>query len=112
MIGPVVRKLREQRKLSQEALANSAHVSSGYLSKLERGVYKAPSGEVLGRIAAALSIPTADLYKEAGLDHLLVERDPTLEPLLESFAPKMNDLPKRDREIITRELRRVFREEG
>ena len=112
MIGPVVRKLREQRKLSQEALANSAHVSSGYLSKLERGVYKAPSGEVLGRIAAALSIPTADLYRAAGLDHLLAERDPALEPLLESFAPKLNDLPKRDREIIVRELRRVFREEG
>ena len=47
MIGPVVRQLRQQRKLSQEALANTAHVSSGYLSKLERGVYKAPSIEVL-----------------------------------------------------------------
>jgi transcriptional regulator with XRE-family HTH domain len=100
-----------QRKLSQEALANSAHVSSGYLSKLERGVYKAPSGEVLSRIATALSIPPADLFKAAGMDHLLAERDPSLEPLLESFAPKLSDLPKRDRDIIVNEVRRVFREE-
>jgi HTH-type biofilm formation transcriptional regulator len=46
MIGPVVKQFRLQRNLSQEALANTAHVSSGYLSKLERGVYKEPSIEV------------------------------------------------------------------
>jgi transcriptional regulator with XRE-family HTH domain len=101
-----------ERRLSQEALANTAHVSSGYLSKLERGVYKEPSSEVLGRIAAALSIAPADLFKAAGLEHLLDERDPGLEPLLESFAPKLNSLPKRDREIVLRELRRIFREEA
>ena len=61
LIGPIVRQLRLERKLSQEALASNAHVSSGYLSKLERGVYKAPSGEVLSRIAGALSIPPVAL---------------------------------------------------
>jgi transcriptional regulator with XRE-family HTH domain len=110
MIGPVVRQLRLQRKLSQEALANTARVSSGYLSKLERGVYKAPSGEVLSRIAGALSIPTAELYKAAGMEHH--EQDRALEPLLESFTPKLNSLSKRDRDIITGELRRIFREEA
>jgi transcriptional regulator with XRE-family HTH domain len=111
MIGPVVRQLRQRRNLSQEALANSAHVSSGYLSKLERGVYKAPSREVLSRIANALSIPPADLFKEAGLDHLLLEGDPALEPLIGSFAPKLSRLPKRDRDIILGELRRIFHSE-
>jgi len=110
-IGPVVRQLRLQRKLSQEALANTAHVSSGYLSKLERGVYKAPSGEVLGRIATALSVPPAELYRAAGLEHLLGEQHPALEPLLESFAPRLNSLPKRDRDIIIGELRRILQEE-
>jgi transcriptional regulator with XRE-family HTH domain len=111
MIGPVVRRLRQERSLSQEALANSAHVSSGYLSKLERGMYKAPSARVLSRIADALSIPTAELYRAAGLEHMLVEADPNLEPLLESFAPKLRDLSKRDREIINAELRRILLEE-
>ena len=111
MIGPAVRQLRLQRKLSQEALANAARVSSGYLSKLERGVYKAPSGEVLNRIADALFVSPADLYKAAGLEHLMYEQDPTLEPLLEDFVPKLKRLPKRDREIVTVELRRILREE-
>jgi transcriptional regulator with XRE-family HTH domain len=110
-IGPIVRQLRLQRKLSQEALANTAHVSSGYLSKLERGVYKAPSGEVLGRIAAALSVPPAELYKAAGLEYLLGEQHPALEPMLETFAPKLNSLPKRDRDIIVGELRRILHDE-
>jgi transcriptional regulator with XRE-family HTH domain len=112
MIGPVVRQLRIRRSLSQEALATAAHVSSGYLSKLERGLYKAPSREVLSRIAVALAIPPADLFKEAGMEHLLLEDDPTLEPLLESFAPKLNGIPKRDRDIILGELTRIFTREA
>ena len=112
MIGPVVRQLRQRRNLSQEALADAAHVSSGYLSKLERGVYKAPSREVLSRIANALAIAPADLFREAGLDHLLIESDPNLEPLIETFAPKLNELPKRDRDIILGELHRIFQSEA
>ena len=40
------------------------------------------------------------------------EPDPALEPLLEAIAPKLDGLPKRDREIITSELKRIFRDEG
>jgi transcriptional regulator with XRE-family HTH domain len=112
MIGPVVRQLRQQRKLSQEALANTAHVSSGYLSKLERGVYKAPSIEVLSRIASALSVAPAELYRAAGLEELFHQQDPNLSSAIESYAPSLSDLPKRDRDIIMNELRRIFREEA
>ncbi len=112
MIGPVVRQLRLERKLSQEALASNARVSSGYLSKLERGLYKAPSYEVLSRLADALSIPTTELYHAAGMEHLMVPADPNLEPLLEQFSARLNTLPKRDREIIMGEIRRIFREES
>jgi transcriptional regulator with XRE-family HTH domain len=100
------------RNLSQEQLANLAHVSSGYLSKLERGLYKAPSHEVLTRIAVALSVPTPELYRAAGMEHMLVESDPNLEPLLESLAPRLKDLARRDREIIMGEIRRILHDEG
>lgn len=112
MIGPVVRKLRQERKLSQETLAALAQVSSGYLSKLERGLYKQPSHELLNRLAAALSISTTELYQSAGMGHLLLEIDPTWEPVMETFEPRLDDLPKRDRQIIMSELRRIFREEA
>lgn len=111
MIGPVVRQLRQERNLSQEALASSAHVSSGYLSKLERGLYKAPSYEVLNRIAGALSVPTTQLYQAAGLEQLMLASDPAIEPIIEHFSATLEELPKRDREIIAGELRRIIREE-
>lgn len=112
MIGPTIKRLRQERELSQETLAASAQVSSGYLSKLERGVYKQPSFEVLSRIAGALQIPVAELYRAAGIEHLLVETDPALEPVLERFANKLGDLPKRDRDLIMGEIHRIMREEG
>ncbi|MEO8288458.1 MAG: helix-turn-helix transcriptional regulator [Chloroflexota bacterium] len=112
MIGPVVKGLRLERKLSQEALANSAHVSSGYLSKLERGLYKEPSYEVLSRIAGALQMDTADLYIAAGMEHLIAEADPTFEPVFEPYADKLSELPRRDRQIIMTEIRRIFIEEN
>ncbi|HVG00236.1 MAG TPA: helix-turn-helix transcriptional regulator [Chloroflexia bacterium] len=111
MIGPVVRQLRQERNLSQETLANAAHVSSGYLSKLERGLYKSPSFEVLSRIAGALGLQTVELYRAAGIEHPIESSDPKLEPLMETFNPKLADLPKRDRDLIMSEIRRVFREE-
>ncbi|MBF6612960.1 MAG: helix-turn-helix transcriptional regulator [Chloroflexi bacterium] len=111
MIGPVVRQLRQERNLSQEALASSAHVSSGYLSKLERGLYKAPSYEVLNRIAGALSVPTTQLYQAAGLEQLMLASDPAIELIIEHFSATLEGLPKRDREIIAGELRRIIREE-
>ncbi len=74
-------------------------------------MYKAPSSRVLSQIAAALSLPTAELYREAGMEHLLVEADPQLEPLLDSFAVKLESLPRRDREIISSEIRRILLEE-
>lgn len=112
MIGSVVKSLRLERKLSQEALANSAHVSSGYLSKLERGLYREPSYEVLSRIAGALQVQTADLYVAAGLEHLIAESDPSLEPVMEPYEEKLSDLPRRDRQIIMTEIRRIFLEEN
>ena len=112
MIGPVVKSLRQERHLSQEALARAAGVSSGYLSKLERGLYKEPSYDVLSRIAGALSVPTPDLYSAAGLEHLLAEADPAFEPVLEPYAHALAGLPRRDRQIITSEIRRIVLEES
>ena len=111
MVGPIVRQLRQERNLSQEALASSARVSSGYLSKLERGVYKQPSYDVLSRIAGALQIPTIELYRKAGIEHLLVETDPAYEPLFDLYASRMGDLPKRDRDIINTEIHRIIQAE-
>ena len=63
-LGKAIRQLRDQRGVSQEALAYEAGVTSGTLSLIERGLSNPTWGTVKG-IAAALSVSAADLAKLA-----------------------------------------------
>lgn len=110
MIGQTVRRLREEHGLSQDDLAGAAHISNGYLSKLERGLAQ-PSAAVLQRLAGALAVPLADLYIAAGLGHLLVAVEPNLDPALELYVHQIDSLPQQDRAIIIRVLENILAEE-
>lgn len=61
-LGKAIRQLRDQRGVSQEALAYEAGVTSGTLSLIERGLSNPTWGTVKG-IAAALDVSVADLAK-------------------------------------------------
>ena len=54
-IGRRVRKFREERCLTQEALAEAAGVSVPYVSHIERGIKKPSLGTLL-RLSAALDV--------------------------------------------------------
>jgi len=60
LLGQNVRRLRQQRRLSQEELALDAGMKRSYLSDLERGT-RNPSVKALGRLAEALSVDPAVL---------------------------------------------------
>ena len=61
-LGKAIRQLRDQRGVSQEALAYEAGVTSGTLSLIERGLSNPTWGTVRG-IAAALGVSIAELAK-------------------------------------------------
>lgn len=58
-----LRSLRTDRGLSQERLAADAGVDRAWVSELERGQGNT-SIDLLDRIAAALGVPIADLFRE------------------------------------------------
>ena len=60
IVGENVRKLRVERKLTQEQLAHDAEIDLTYLGGIERG-RRNPSVDVLGRIAIALACHPAEL---------------------------------------------------
>jgi transcriptional regulator with XRE-family HTH domain len=62
-VGLNVRKYREKKGLSQEALAFEAGIHRTYISGVERGV-RNPTVTVLQRIARALKQPAASLLEE------------------------------------------------
>jgi transcriptional regulator with XRE-family HTH domain len=62
LMGDLVREQRLRTGLSQEALANLAHVNRSYYASLEAGRRNA-SLETLCRLASALECDTADLVR-------------------------------------------------
>jgi transcriptional regulator with XRE-family HTH domain len=57
-----LRRLRNERGLSQDDLAYEAEVSRSYLSQLEKGAFYA-SLKIVGRLAEALKVEPAELLR-------------------------------------------------
>jgi len=63
VLGMNVRKRREERELTQEALAERADLDPTYISGIERGV-RNPSVLSVVRIARALGVTTSKLMEK------------------------------------------------
>lgn len=63
VFGQNVRRVRQQKKLTQEELAFEAEIDLTYVGGIERGK-RNPSLLVMGRIADALSVPLTRLLGE------------------------------------------------
>jgi transcriptional regulator with XRE-family HTH domain len=61
LVGLNLRRLRVERKVSQERLAFESNVDRSYLGGLERGEEN-PTVDILDRLAAILSVPIAELF--------------------------------------------------
>lgn len=62
MLATNLRRLRNEKGMSQDDLAYEAGVSRSYLSQLEKGAFYA-SLRILGRFATALDVEAAELLK-------------------------------------------------
>ena len=62
-LGARVRDLRQRRNLSQEALADTAHIARSYMSGIERGVRNCSTLHLV-KIARALQVPVRELFSE------------------------------------------------
>jgi transcriptional regulator with XRE-family HTH domain len=63
IVGVNVRRLRVERKLTQEQLAHEAEIDLTYVGGIERGA-RNPSVNVLGRLAASLGVHPRELLDE------------------------------------------------
>ena len=62
-----LRRLRHEKRLSQDDLAYEAEVSRSYLSQLEKGAFYA-SLKIIGRLAEALGVEPAELLKRGAIE--------------------------------------------
>jgi len=83
-IGDRLKEYRKGLGMSQADLARKSSVSAAYVSELESGLGKRPSGEILLRLANALEVTIADLL---GQDIRPGDGDPPVpDPSLLEFA--------------------------
>ncbi len=62
-LGQVLRRMREQKGMTQEELAKRAKLTKPYISQIENGVRQNPSLPALRRLAKALGVPMAQLLE-------------------------------------------------
>lgn len=63
-LGKAIRQLRDERKMTQEALAHAAGITVGHLSTIERG-HSNPTWATVKAISAALDVSMVELAKLA-----------------------------------------------
>lgn len=90
-LGITIRVLRQQRGLSQEALANLAHIDRSYMSGIERG-RRNISLLNMARIATALRVPLTDLLSSVTGVHAASAPSPTAIAGLQRASTAVADL--------------------
>ena len=78
VIGDVLRRARTSHGRTLREVSDSARVSLGYLSEVERG-RKEASSELLGAICGALEVPMSRVLSDAGEEMAVQERAVTRE---------------------------------
>ncbi|MDP4098997.1 helix-turn-helix domain-containing protein [Paenibacillus sp. P96] len=64
--GKYLKQLREQRKVSINQLAEAAGISNSQISRIENGLRGIPKPATIRKIADSLSVPYAEIMKQAG----------------------------------------------
>jgi transcriptional regulator with XRE-family HTH domain len=62
-LGPKLRRLRQRRSLSQQALARRLRVKREYIAQIELGAIKSPRIETRRRMAKARGVPITELLE-------------------------------------------------
>lgn len=62
-IGKRIRKIRDERELTQENVASELNITTGAFAKIERGETDAPISKIL-KIAGILGVHVSELFKD------------------------------------------------
>jgi transcriptional regulator with XRE-family HTH domain len=107
MIGDNIKKIRESRGLSMNALSKQSGISVGYLSDLEKNKKSNPTKELLDKLASALNISTQELLD----DNREPDEIDKLEDEFKIMFSKMKKISPSDREKIMKMIE-MFEEEN
>src|SRR6266496_5854618 len=65
-LGEFIKKVRAEKKLTQEYIASKSGLARSYISRLEDDQFKSPSAMVLVRLARGLGVSHEAIFQIAG----------------------------------------------
>src|SRR5215475_2236125 len=99
MMGRVIRRERQDRRLTLKEIADKANLSVVYVGEVERG-QKYPSATVLEKLAEALDLTVADLL-ELVAEEIRAERQPATANPIGFLLPEQ---PGQARRVVVKRI--------
>lgn len=90
-IGERIRYIRESKGITQNTLAESVHVTSSYISRIEHGS-STPTLELIQSIAKALDSPVQDILCDLFSYPAEVTVSEKIKIIVEQFSPETQQL--------------------
>ncbi len=109
-LGKFIRKQREARKLSMNALASLAKIEPSTIMRLERGEFEQPQPATLTQLARALGVEFEELFRRA--PGYLIPKVPEFAPYLRSKLPHLPADRREEVEAYFRELETRYGRKG
>lgn len=108
VIGEIIRRVRQERKISIENLAEKAFMSPSYLSQIERGE-RSMTIDYLNRIADSLDMNTSDLMlaEQSGYECRSVDEIEVSDDVLGDIMDLLESYNENSRLIIYRLLKHM-----
>lgn len=102
MLGDNIKRIREAKKISINALSKMCGISPGYLSDIEKNKKENPSIEILNKLSLALDVSLEDFFKIDNNDMVeSVELNANdLDTQIKALYPHIQKLPDKDKEAI------------
>jgi transcriptional regulator with XRE-family HTH domain len=109
-LADFIKKVREEKKLSQERVADEAGLARSYISKLEDGKFISPSAFVLTKLAKGLGVSKEAIFQTAG--YISATEDHNLPPLdvyLRTKYPKLSEQAIQDIELLRKVIEEKYK---
>ncbi|OGH10678.1 MAG: hypothetical protein A3B38_04320 [Candidatus Levybacteria bacterium RIFCSPLOWO2_01_FULL_36_13] len=91
-LGNFIKRVRNEKNLTQEEIAEEAGLARSYISKLEDGKFKSPSALILTKLAKGLGISEETIFQIAGYIPFTEKSDlPPLDIYLRTKYPKLSE---------------------
>lgn len=91
-LGQFIKKVRVEKKLTQEEIASKSGLARNYISRLEDDQFKSPSAMVLVRLARGLGVSHEAIFQIAGYIPKMEKTDlPSFDVYMRTKFPELSE---------------------